>query len=272
MLGTRHEEYSSLSERLPFKIVIDRRVTPTTYSPEANWHDNLELQLCTDGEGYVMLGEKNVRFFKNDIISVNSNIIHHTNSENSITYSCVIFDMDFCKKVDIDPLKLNFAEKIKSDALLSLFRELCNIYSEKENPLRLALLNDIALRMLIELRREHTVSENKTPNERKSFSAVKETIKFIRANYERKLSLDEIAKNVFMDKYTLSREFKKITNQTIVEYINGYRCKKASELISEGLSVSEAALKCGFSNMSFFTRTFREYIGCLPSKFNKNIF
>ncbi|MBR6603969.1 MAG: AraC family transcriptional regulator, partial [Clostridia bacterium] len=51
-----------------------------------------------------------------------------------------------------------------------------------------------------------------------------------------------------------------------------YRCKKASELISEGLSVSEAALKCGFSNMSFFTRTFREYIGCLPSKFNKNIF
>ncbi len=272
MLGTRHEEYSKLEGKLPFKLVTDRRVTPATYSPEANWHDNLEIQLCTDGEGYVMLGEKNISFRKNDIISVNSNIIHHTNSEGSITYSCIIFDMEFCKRVDIDPLKLNFAEKIESETLIELFYELCNLYSERDNPLRLAKLNYIALRILIELRQEHTVSENKSENERKSFSAVKETIKFIRANYERKLSLDEIAKNVFMDKYTLSREFKKITNQTIFGYINGYRCKKASELISEGFSVADSAIKCGFSNMSFFTRTFREYIGCLPSKFNKNIF
>ena len=55
MLGTRYEDYSSLEGKLPFKLVIDRRVTPDTYSPEANWHDNLELQLCTDGKGYVTL-------------------------------------------------------------------------------------------------------------------------------------------------------------------------------------------------------------------------
>ena len=270
MLGTRHEDYSKLEGRLPFKLVIDRKVTPLTYSPEANWHDNLEIQLCTDGEGYVTLDDKNISFEKNDIIAVNSNVIHHTNSKNSITYTCIIFDTEFCKSVDIDPSTINFNEKIDNEKIRALFSELCLWDSKKDDGLRLAMMNIIALKMLIELRQNHTVSESKIKAQSKSFSAVKETIKFIRANYERKITLDEISKAVLMDKYTLSREFKRITNQTIVEYINGYRCKKASVLISEGYSVSDAAVKCGFSNMSFFTRTFREYVGCLPSKFSKN--
>ena len=55
-----------------------------------------------------------------------------------------------------------------------------------------------------------------------------------------------------MDKYTLSREFKKLTGMTIVQYINSYRCKKAAEYIASGTSVSEAANMCCFTNMSFF--------------------
>ena len=121
--------------------------------------------------------------------------------------------------------------------------------------------------MLIEFREKHTLSENKYAIKAHSFEAVKETIKFIRTNYERKMSLDEISQNAFVDKYSLSREFKKVTNQTIVQYINSYRCKKASEYISDGVSVADAAQMCGFTNMSFFTKTFKLYMGCLPSKY-----
>ena len=92
-------------------------------------------------------------------------------------------------------------------------------------------------------------------------------IRHIRENYSCKLTLDELAKVALMDKYTMSKVFKKATNQTIVQYINSYRCKKVSEYISDGLSISEAAQKCGFTNMSYFTKTFKTYMGCLPSKY-----
>lgn len=121
--------------------------------------------------------------------------------------------------------------------------------------------------MLIELREHHTLSEKVYTTQKRSFDAVKCTIKFIRTNYERKISLDEAAKNAFMNKYTLSCEFKKLTSQTIVQYINSYRCKKAAEYITSGTSVSEAARLCGFTNMSFFTKTFKRYMGAMPSEY-----
>lgn len=83
---------------------------------------------------------------------------------------------------------------------------------------------------------------------------------FLRANYFRKLSLDEIAKNVLTDKFTLSKEFKKFTGQTIVDYLNGYRIKKAALLIARGSNVSDAAYACGFENMSYFTRLFKSTV------------
>ena len=111
--------------------------------------------------------------------------------------------------------------------------------------------------------------EEKTGDTKKShFEVIKKAIKYIRENYDKKLLLDEIAQNVYMDKYTLSREFKKTTNQTVVQYINSYRCKKASEYIADGMAVSQAALMCGFTNMSFFTKTFKRYMGCMPSRYS----
>ena len=50
------------------------------------------------------------------------------------------------------------------------------------------------------------------------------------------------------------------------ESLNEYRCMKAAEYISDGKSVSKAASPCGFDNNSFFTKTFKRYIGALPSK------
>ena len=86
----------------------------------------------------------------------------------------------------------------------------------------------------------------------------------------RKIYLDGIASATLTDKYALSRLFKRVTGQTPVQYINTYRCRKAAEYISDGKNVSEAAHACGFTNMSFFTKTFKAYMGKLPSDTKKS--
>ena len=84
-----------------------------------------------------------------------------------------------------------------------------------------------------------------------------------------KISLEDISRSVLCDKYTLCRDFKKYTGQTVFENLNRYRCIKAAELLNDGKSVAEAALLCGFESFSFFTKTFKKYMGSLPSEYKK---
>ena len=99
MLGTRYEEYLTFKDNLPFKFYSDITITPTTYSKEANWHENIEIQVCLEGEGYVLLDGDKISFSKGDVVVVNSNAIHYTYTANELTYTCIIVDTAFCKQL-----------------------------------------------------------------------------------------------------------------------------------------------------------------------------
>ncbi len=269
MLGTRYEEYINFSAELPFILSSDLERTSVKRSHEANWHDNLEIQLCTKGYGWVLLDGEKITFSEGDIVIVNSNVIHYTGTEHSLKYTCLIIDNQFCIQAGIDHTSILFETHFKSEYIKNLLISLEKIYINADDACRTAKLKQIILEILINLRENHTESIDARP-ENKSLETVKKTINFIRQNYNRKLYLQEIAKEVLISKYSLAREFKKATKQTVVEYINSYRCKKAAEFMEYGKTVSEAARMCGFNNMSFFTKIFKQYFGVLPSKYKKN--
>ena len=90
LIGVRYESYESLTDKLPFTLYVNLERVPNNCSKEQNWHDNLEIQLCTEGKGTVLLNGEKYNIKKNDIVVVNSNVIHYTATENSLTYSCLI--------------------------------------------------------------------------------------------------------------------------------------------------------------------------------------
>ena len=268
MIGTRYEDYSHCSN-LPFVLHIDIVRTPFKLSKEKNWHEDLEIELCTDGNGTVLLNGSKYDFNKNDIIAVGSNVIHYTGTETSLTYTCLIISAAFCRQMGIEYDKLQFSPLIKSERLLSLMNTLKITYQNLSLPCRTAKLNGLVLKILIELAENHSVKADIPISKNKAFTNVKTTIKYIRENYHRKITLDELAKVIYTDKYALCRDFKKTAGQTIVEYTNNYRCLKAADYLTEGYTAAEAAVKCGFGNLSFFTKTFKKYMGVLPSKYSQ---
>ena len=269
MLGTRYEVYSLVKGSLPFLLNQNIKKNPLNYTTSANWHENLEIQFCLDGEGIVLLDGTLYNVTAGDIIVANSNVIHHMNTKSNVEYSCIIIDTAFCQQSDIDPTLLFFEPHFKSEKIFNLFIELTKVCSDTTNVCRSAKLLSLLLEILIELRQNHTANIN--PKEIKSpyFEKIKSAINIIRQNFDKKLTLEIIAKQVYINKFTLSKEFKKLTQMTVIEYVNNYRCKKAIDYITDGLTISEAAHKCGFNNMSFFTKTFREHIGTLPSNYKK---
>ena len=66
--------------------------------------------------------------------------------------------------------------------------------------------------------------------------------------------------------------FKEMTAKTPVEYLNGYRIEKATKmLLNTNDSVTDVAYSCGFNDLSYFIKTFKQIKGITPAKFRKSI-
>jgi len=269
MIGTRHEEYKQRTDGLPFVLNADLKRSSYNFSKENNWHENIEIQLCTNGCGTVILDGEKYSFCKNDIVVVNSNVIHYTGTDCDLTYDCIIISTDFCNQSGVNLGTVYFEPFIKNPLIVKLLCELKSEYFNSISPARIAILNKLLLEILIILTENHSSSKCEAAEKLKKFETVKAAISYIRDNYQNKITLDVLAKSVLCDKYTLCKEFKKLTGQTIVENINSFRCVKAIDFLSNGYSVTEAAFACGFDNLSFFTKTFKKHIGKIPSEYKK---
>ena len=235
----------------------------------ANWHEDLEIQLFTAGEGHLLICGEKYTARENSIALVNSNLIHYTGTDSDITYYSIIIDFEFCKRAGIDCSSLTFETLINSEKTIELLKKIIDIYYTDESPYKKAKLQATVLNLLVDLAEYHNISLNGSLRDGSSFEQIKTAVRFIREHYSEKLTLDIIAKNSFTDKYTLSKKFKALTGHTVVEYINIFRCERIKELMHLGIPSGTAALQCGFNNISFFIRTFKKYTGNLPSFYKK---
>jgi AraC-like DNA-binding protein len=85
---------------------------------------------------------------------------------------------------------------------------------------------------------------------------------FIALNYERDISLAEVAAAVKLNPSYLSRCFRKIMKQTVVEFIIATRLRAAKSLLAEEPnppSIKAVAFDTGFKSAAYFCRLFRRY-------------
>ena len=88
---------------------------------------------------------------------------------------------------------------------------------------------------------------------------------YINAHYRETLSVNSLAQMFFMDKNTMTRQFKRIVGMTPGDYIRRKRLESAHLLIRQGYSVQHAGYASGFTDYSAFFRAFRKQYGLSPS-------
>lgn len=269
MLGTRYEAYAQAQDGLPFVLHVGIERTRHLFSKETNWHENIEIQFCTQGDGTVLLDGNAYPFGENDIAVVNTNVIHYTGTDRVLTYDCLIIGTAFCEQMQFCTNGIQFAPVIKDPAVVSLFTKLKSLYLDTDTPHRIAKLHTVLLQLMITLTENHSTPVSHAKEHNKRYNRIKPALIYIRDNYHRKITLDDIAKAVLCDKYTLCKDFKTYTGQTVFEHLHRYRCMKAIDFLNAGHTVGETATLCGFENFSFFTKTFKKYIGNLPSAYKK---
>lgn len=263
MLTTRYEQYEAYKNSLPFVLSPEIEKNQMNLSRQSNWHEDIEIQFCKSGSGKIFLGGEEFSFEKGQVAVINSNVIHNTIPNESLSYTCLIISSQFLKQIGFDFEKMNFKPTVFDNTIAEYIENLCAVF-ESQSAHKTLILHSILLKILSHIALNLSTDAEKTRSS--EFESVKTVIRYIRENFDKKLTLEELAKLIFTDKYTLCRKFKGATGQTVMEYVSRLRCQMASEYLKSGKTVADSARLCGFDNLSFFTKTFKKYMGTLPSQ------
>ncbi len=84
------------------------------------------------------------------------------------------------------------------------------------------------------------------------------------------LNVEMLASNVGMSRVHMHRKLKELTNLSARDFIKSIRLKQAATLLKKkNISISEVAYATGFTNLSYFSNTFRECYGMTPKEFRE---
>lgn len=102
-------------------------------------------------------------------------------------------------------------------------------------------------------------------------SKVHDIAMYLQGHTNENVTLDDLAKQFFMSKSYLTRVFRNITGFSVVEYITYIRVRKAQELLrNSDASITEIAEICGFGNITYFEKVFKQMTSQSPGQFRKN--
>lgn len=92
--------------------------------------------------------------------------------------------------------------------------------------------------------------------------------RYVHANLDADLSLDDLAQVVGLSKYHFSRRFKRRTGQSPYQFVIYERVRTARRRLRETThSLARIALNIGFNSQSHFTRTFKRHVGLPPGRY-----
>ena len=111
-----------------------------------------------------------------------------------------------------------------------------------------------------------------TARSREAAGKAKSILEFIRNHYTQKISLADIAGAAALSTGECGRICKRLLHQTPFEYLNAYRVEQSiPDLLKKDLSITEIALKHGFSGSSYYAETFKSVKGITPSAFRRSL-
>ena len=98
-------------------------------------------------------------------------------------------------------------------------------------------------------------------------------IEYVDKNYQKDISLEDLANIQNMNKEYFCRIFKKATNTTPTEYMNYVRIWKAENLLTTTRdNILEISMAVGFSSVSYFNRVFKKLKGTSPSAYRNILY
>ncbi len=104
----------------------------------------------------------------------------------------------------------------------------------------------------------------------KHADVIYKALDYIKNNYIRKISLEDVASHVFLSPSYFSRIFKEETGKNFVSYLNDYRIRVSKRLLlDESIALVEISSMVGYEDQSYFSKSFKKLVGTTPGKYRE---
>lgn len=251
-----------------------------TYGPHK--HLRLEINHVKKGNCMMHLDNESINFVEGDTMIILSNVNHVFEAGSGGT---TLMQLEFLPEI-FSGFDLNFSGCIDGIGLGSI-----SPFSE-ENKL-IKIVNNIGImrvvqRIVNELEGKNSyyqylvvmyyaellvliyryMSENYLPICQND--ALKRAISFIRFNYHKDISINDVAIQADISERYLRSLFSQYLNISPLDYLNQIRINKSIELLrNTELSVKEICFQCGFQSPQYFSRIFKQQTGISPREVAK---
>lgn len=101
--------------------------------------------------------------------------------------------------------------------------------------------------------------------------AYKSVLEYIMLNFNRNITLDELAEYARMNRTALCRHFRSRVDRSIFDFLLEFRVKYAQQqLLTTKLHISQIAIEAGFNNLPNFNVQFKRLTGCTPGEYRNS--
>lgn len=102
---------------------------------------------------------------------------------------------------------------------------------------------------------------------------VEQILNYFEDHYHEKVSLEQIAENMYLSPFYISKIFKSETGDTPIRHLINIRLERAYELLEKGMtgSIQEVAALVGYEDAYHFSKLFKKKYGIPPSMVKKHI-
>jgi len=290
LLPKAWESLLNSSNFLPVIVKTIERYQDTTWTMEPNLHENYEMVYMKKGYTVFEIAGHPVSLGPNDIVIIKPRQYHKFIVKSEGGSEFIVLNFTFENKISGEysevPLEdfLNFVSSRETGPYITLKVSQKNeiivllnrILKERESSepgsefLNYLLILELFVLLSRALKMEWENSiKSKSP---KLKELINISINYIHNNFERDISLGDIAKFVFLSPSYFTRAFKEETGVSPINYLLKVRIERAKELLAEtGMKVSEIALNVGFSNQQRFNEMFKKYTKLTPLQYRKKV-
>lgn len=274
--------YENLNDLIQFKHSVER-------SPHVEFHIHwgFEIYFLISGDVNYFVEKKSYSINYGDILITNNHEIHKPFFRSDKTYERItllfspeiagFFSADdfslldcFTKRPNGERNKI-VPSSVELSQILKIFDTFDQIGKNLRNGngiLKLCCL----MELLVILNRHFRAEETEDSQSEYSNLPIRliPILNYIDKNLEDDLTLDTLSELFYIDKYHLSKMFKKSVGNTLHEYIIWKRIARAKQLLANGQSVKQTCANCGFVDYSNFLKTFKRIVGVTPGDYKKS--
>lgn len=267
-------------------LLIDNELTSLLYITDIGFYPKAEghyrsrkegaiqhiLIYCTDGKGWININNATYYLKKEEFFIIESNTPHSYGASEKDPWS--IYWIHFTgekthlfRSIYNKVIRIEEAPEARFDDRLLMFEE---IYKNLEMGYSTENLEYVTHCLWHFIASFRFISQFREVNKSKKGDIIQESIKFMKENTNKHITLEDIAKIVNYSPSHFGQIFLKKTGHSPLNYFNQLKIQKACQMLDfTEMKVKEISFELGFYDQYHFSKTFLKITGETPTQYKK---